>query len=172
MAVTLSLPVLALAAILQTTLVPLIFRVANGEPDLIFLIVLSWALHGRQDQTIVWAFVGGICADLLSAAPTGATVIGLLITIAIVGWLRSQVYRVGFVSHVGLVITGTLIHKTIYILLLSFVGFRVPILGALLNVVLPTLVYNLIAMVPIYLMVRSLQRRFGGDMASAVKVQG
>ncbi|MBL8134206.1 MAG: rod shape-determining protein MreD [Anaerolineae bacterium] len=170
MAVTLSLPIMALAAILQTTLIPLLFRVFNGEPDLVFLIVLAWSIHGRLDQTLVWAFVGGIFADLLSAAPTGATVVGLVLTVFAVAWLRSQVYRIGLISMLGLIVFGTLVHKTIYVLILSFTGYRMPILGALLNIVLPTVVYNLVLMAPLYWLTRRLQRSSGGDNPSAVRV--
>jgi len=167
MAVALSIPIMALIAVLQTTIMPQ-FRILGGEPDLAFLFVLGWSIHGRLDQTLIWAFVAGICADLLSAAPTGTSVVGLLLIVFWVAVLRSQVVRVGFISIIGLLIIGTFIHKITYMLILTGVGFQVSIITGLVYVALPTVVYNILFMVPIYRIMRFVQRRSGGDYTNTV----
>lgn len=163
MATTISLPIMALAAILQTTLMPQ-FRIFGGEPDLPFLIVLAWSVHGRFDQALVWAFVGGIMQDLLSAAPTGTSVVGLLLVVFMVTALRGQIYRVGILSILGLLAVGTLADKLVYIVIIGLAGHRVPILTGMLYVALPTLVYNILFMFPVYRFVRFVQRRTGGEI--------
>lgn len=171
MATTISLPILALAAILQTTVMPQ-FRILGGEPDLTFLIVLGWSIHGRLDQSVVWAFVGGIAQDLLSAAPTGTSVVGLLLTVFMVTAVKAQLYRVGFLSTIGLIVAGTLVHKLTYILIVSLTGLRVPIINGMLFVAVPTVVYNIVFILPVYRFVRFIQRRTGGEATTLVKFQG
>jgi rod shape-determining protein MreD len=158
---TLSFPILALAAILQTTVVPHLMRVLNAEPDLIFLIVLSWAIHAPLEQALVWALVGGIMADLLSSAPTGASVIGLVLMVGVVSILRTQVYSVGIFMMIALAGVGTIVHRVIYLLITTLDGTRPPIVSLLLLIMLPTLVYNLLLLFPIYRLTRFIQKRAG-----------
>ncbi|MDZ4771321.1 MAG: rod shape-determining protein MreD [Chloroflexota bacterium] len=159
MSTSLSIPILLLAAILQTTLVPVLLRVFNAEPDLIFLIVLSWSIHARTEVALLWAFVGGIAADLLSAAPTGASVVGLILAVSMVTALRGQLTSVGTFSLIGLTIAGTIVHKLTYLVIVGASGIRAPMVSGLLLIVLPTVVYNLIALLPVYHFSRFVQRR-------------
>lgn len=158
MSSSLSIPILILAAVLQTTVVPALMRAFNGEPDLIFLIVLSWSVKAPFEQALLWAFVGGISADLLSAAPTGTTVVGLALTVAMVSVLREQVVRVSLLWLIPLAVLGTVLHKTAYVIILALVGSGPPIAASLLAVGIPTLAYNMVALLPVYFLVRLAQR--------------
>ena len=46
-----SIPLIALAVVLQATFIPQI-RILGGEPDLVFLLVLSWSINGRLEQGV------------------------------------------------------------------------------------------------------------------------
>ena len=120
----LSLPILIIAAALQASFVPQI-RLLGGGPDLVFLLVIAWSINAELDDSIVWAFVGGIAQDLLSAAPTGTSVLGMLIIIFAVSGLGRQVYRIGIVILVGLVLGGTLLQQVIEMVIIWLVGFEV-----------------------------------------------
>lgn len=153
-----SLPLIALAVILQATVIPQI-RILGGEPDLVFLLVLSWSINGQLEQNVVWSFVGGITQDLLSAAPTGASVLGLIILVFGIDRLRQQVYRIGFMLIVGLVIAGTLLQKAVFMIVVAFAGFTIYPLDNLTYIILPTIAYNLLFIWPIYWLIRRIQRR-------------
>ena len=60
----LSIPLLGVAAALQASLMPQI-RLLGGEPDLVFLLVIAWAINRELEDGVIWAFVGGILLDLL-----------------------------------------------------------------------------------------------------------
>ncbi len=152
------LPLIALAVILQATVIPQI-RILGGEPDLVFLLVLSWSVNGRLEQSVIWSFVGGITQDLLSAAPTGASAVGLILLVFAVDRLKQQVYHIGVVLIIGLVIAGTILQKTVYMIVLAFTGFTIYPLDNLTYVILPTIAYNLVFMPPIYWLIRRIQRR-------------
>jgi rod shape-determining protein MreD len=154
----LSFPILALAAAAQATLLPQI-RLFNGQPDLVFLIVLAWSIHATPAQAIVWAFVGGIMQDLLSAAPVGTSTLGLLIVIALLEALRSQLARVGVFTYIGLVLVGGFLIKIVLLVVLIGAGFVVQPIGVFNSNILPSAAYNLVVMLPVYVVMRFIQRR-------------
>lgn len=146
-------PLLILAAVLQVTFVPQI-RVLNGEPDLIFLLVLAYALRAPLEEGVTWAFVGGILADLLSAAPTGMTALGLVLLVFATDRLRRQVAGVGFLTIIAVTLVGTLLVKVVTFIVLLLIGYGLSPFEALISNVVPTMAYNLILIFPIYLFVR------------------
>jgi rod shape-determining protein MreD len=153
-----SLPLIIFAVILQATVLAQI-RIFGGQPDLVFLMMLSWAINGRLEQNVTWAFVGGIAQDLMSAAPTGASVLGMLLLAFGIEQIRQQVYRIGFMLIIALVIVGTLLQKIVFMVVLAFNGFAVYPLENLTYVILPTIAYNLLFIGPIYWLIRRIQRR-------------
>ena len=163
----LSIPILALAAVLQVTVTPRI-NLFGGHPDLVFLLVVAWGLNSTLEEGLAWAFIGSLCTDLLSAAPLGTSAVGLVILIFLVHALRQQIYRVGVITLIWVALFGTFFQHVVIILILSLTGFA-PAFAAQLGYgvlvrgitafVFPTMVYNLIVILPIYGLVRRLQKR-------------
>ncbi len=153
-----SLPLIVLAVVLQSSVIPQI-RIFGGEPDLVLLLVLSWSVNGRLEQDVTWAFVGGIAQDLMSATPLGASVIGLVLLVFSIDQLKQQVYRIGFMLIIALVIVGTVLQKVMLMIIAGFSGFTVAPIQNLTYVILPTIAYNLIFIGPVYWIVRRIQRR-------------
>jgi rod shape-determining protein MreD len=143
---------------LQATLIPQI-RILGGQPDLVFLLVLSWSINGRLDQSVTWAFVGGIMQDLLSAAPTGASVVGMLLLIFGMERLKGQVFHIGLVLLVGLVIAGTVLQKAAFMIVAAFSGFTINPVANFTYIILPSIAYNLVFIWPVYWIIRRIQRR-------------
>lgn len=153
-----SFPVMAIVAVLQATIVPQI-RLLGGGPDLVYLTVLAWSIHADLDSSVVWAFVGGICVDVLSNNPTGTTSMGLLLTVFAVSGIGQQVYRIGIVILAGIVLLGTTIQQLTIMGILTLSGYDVQWLTSIGFVVAPTILYNLVLIWPIYWIVRRFQRR-------------
>jgi len=160
-----SVPLLALAAIIQATFIPQI-RILGGTPDLVFLLVLAWAIHAPLESAVTWSFTGGICQDLLSAAPMGTSVLGMIFLVFGIHFFRQQVYRITVILIVGLVLLGTLLQQLTIMVVLAATGFPPHFLDALGYVVLPTMVYNLVFFWPIYWFVRRLQRALVRERAT------
>jgi len=156
--VWLSFPILALAAAAQSTFMPQV-RVLNGQPDLVFLIVLAWAIHATPVQAVIWAFVGGIMQDLLSVAPLGTSTLGMILMIALLEGLRSQLARIGLITYIGLVLVGGFVIKIVLLIVLIFNGFSIQPVSTFTDNILPSVAYNLVVMLPIYAIVRFVQRR-------------
>lgn len=168
----LSLPILMLAAALQVTVMPQI-SVLGGRPDIVFLLVSAWSLNTSLEQGVVWAFVGGICKDLLSAAPIGTSIVGMLLIIFAIHAVRQQLFSVGFLTLVWVSVLGTVIQQLSILTILLLTGFQ-PIyadqlgygvvLGQIRLFIVPSIVYNLIGIIPIYWFVRAIQRALGTDL--------
>jgi len=158
----LSLPMLALAAILQSTFVPQI-RILGGGPDLVFLFVLAWALNTRLENGVTWAFVGGVLQDLLSAAPTGTSVLGMVILVFAINQINRQVYGVSLAVIAALVLAGTLLQQVMVMIVLRFSGFPINLIENFTYIVVPTMAYNFVLIWPIYWFVRRLQKRYTRD---------
>jgi len=155
----LALPILLMVVIAQVTVVPQI-RLLGGGPDLIFLAVLAWSINARLEEGIVWSFMGGVLHDLLSAAPTGTSTFGLLIVVFGISGIGSQVYRIGFLLLAGSVFVGTIIKQISGYFVLTLAGFSIDWLTTFGYVLIPTLIYNLVLIWPMYWVLRGIQRRF------------
>ncbi len=167
----LSVPILALAAILQVTIVPQ-FSLLGGRPDLVFLLVVAWALNSSLDEAIIWAFAGGILKDLLSINALGTSVVGMVLVVFGIYLVRQQIYRVGFLSIIWIVLLGTVFQLTTVFIILFVTGFQPAGIGTLgvtaivreiAYVIPPTIVYNLVSIFPIYWLVRRIQTRVAQD---------
>ncbi len=168
----LSLPVMLIVAALQVTVMPQI-SFLGGRPDLVFLVVVTWALNSPLEQAVLWAFVGGICKDLLSVAPLGTSVIGLLLIIFAIHLVRQQLFSVGIFTLIWVSILGTLIQEFCIFLILMLAGFQPQfadqlgysvIVNQFRLFIVPTIVYNLVGILPVYLVTRIIQRAVGTDL--------
>jgi rod shape-determining protein MreD len=161
----LSVPVLALAAVVQATFVPQI-RILGGGPDLILLFVLAWSLNSKLEHGVTWAFVGGIMQDLMSAAPTGVSTLGMLLIVFAIHLIRREVVTLGFVLTVTLVVAGTITYYLVFMVMLNAVGFQFRLIDSFGTIILPTLIYNLAFIWPVYWIARQLQRRVTGRVVA------
>jgi rod shape-determining protein MreD len=157
----LSLPILMLAAALQASVMPQV-RLWDGAPDLVFLIVLSWSVHAPLEESVTWALVGGIMQDLLSVSPLGLSSVGMIIVVFAVYYLSRQVQRIGFFLLVALVLAGSLFQQLVVWLLFALMGFTMNFPDDFGFVIVPTIIYNLALVWPVYGLVRLIQRRFVG----------
>jgi rod shape-determining protein MreD len=158
-----------IAVAIQTAIVPP-FSLLGGQPDLIFLLVVSWSLNAPLEQGVVWAFVGGLCKDLMSAAPLGTSTLGIILIVFGIRVVRLQIYSVGLFTLVWIVLLGTLIQQLLTFIIIMSAGFSPAfadqlgygiVLEEISYIILPTIVYNLVAIVPIYWFVRRIQQWIG-----------
>jgi rod shape-determining protein MreD len=161
----LALPILMVAVVLQIGFLPNIFG-GLAQPELVLLIVLSWAVHAEWEQAIFWAFVGGIMQDLMSPTPVGASVITPLLIIFAIKWLESSIYRFNIIFLVGFVIFGTILHHLILVLVLGFTGYPTNIPNVVRLTTLPTIAYNLAGILPVYFVLRRIQKRIPKPQAA------
>ncbi len=145
----LSLPVLLIAAVLQSTVVPEI-RIGNGGPDLILMLVLAWTLLADIEEGLYWAVIGGIFQDLINGVPTGTSALALVVVAFGVNMVVGQVGRHNIPVPLLVAVAGTVAYQLLLAVLLTVLGHSVSIVYMLTHVTLPTGLFNVILMLPIF----------------------
>ncbi|MBN1964744.1 MAG: rod shape-determining protein MreD [Anaerolineae bacterium] len=145
----LSIPVLAVAVIIQSTVMPEI-RLGGAMPDLVYLLVLAWSLLAGFERGVTWALVGGVLQDLVSSLPLGTTALSLVLLTFVLSLLVGQVNPRNLIYPAVIAAGGTVVLHGVTLLVLGIAGQALPFLDTLTYVTLPSLVYNLIVMIPLY----------------------
>jgi rod shape-determining protein MreD len=150
-------PILILAAILDATLMAEL-RIGGGAPDLVFLLVVSWALLSTVQEAMLWAVIGGVLKDTLSVAPLGTSALGMVVVVFVADSLFGDVRRNNLVIPPVVAAVGTVVYHLGILAVLGLVGYGVPISEGLLYVTLPTVIYNLILVLPVFRVVGLIHR--------------
>lgn len=142
-------PLLLVAALLNAT-VMVELRVGNGAPDLVLLLVVSWALLADVQEALFWAVVGGVMQDLFSVAPLGASALGLVVVAFAADAAFGDVRRTNMLVPPVVAVAGTVVYHLGLIVVLRLAGYAVPLGEALAYVTLPAMIYNGLLILPVF----------------------
>lgn len=149
MSLQLGFPLMLLAAMVQSTVLPRL-RIFGGQPDLVLLLVLAWAILDHESEGMVWAFVGGLLLDLLSGAPLGLSALLMVPITYLIGLTEAQVYRGSVAFSLLLTAGGVFAYHILYLLLLNvLVGYPVVWAASFWYVTMPSALFDVILIVPI-----------------------
>jgi rod shape-determining protein MreD len=140
-------PVIALLAILQTSLVSHL-RLLEGRPDLVLLAVVAWALTGRGNEAMVLGFVGGLFLDAFSVVPLGVSSAAYVIVAAIASYSEGQFWGINPIMQLAAILVGSMVYYATIIITLVAIGQPVDLQVALGRIVLPSLFVNLLLTLP------------------------
>ena len=177
----LALPVLGLSAALTASVLPhvidLLFALVGsvapalsntgGQLSLVMLFVLCWSVHADLAESLIWAVVGGLALDLLSVLPLGATSIALVLMAFAVNSAARQLLRVRLIFLAAITPLATLFLAAWTLVALALLGYGYDILVYARLTLLPTMLLNLLAVLPLYGLTRILQRRLKGGLQAA-----
>lgn len=147
------LPLLAFAAVLQATLLNQ-FRVFGGTLDLVLLLCLNWTFVGEWRSGTIWALMGGVCLDLLSGGPFGANALVLVLVAYGASLSEGRFYSSHVLLPLASALLGTVMYHGLYLLILAVSGHTVDWVLSLSQVTLPTVLLNILFMLPVYQFVR------------------
>jgi|GEM_PF-245288 len=139
----------------------------RGQLSLVMLLVLCWSLHASLTEGFVWALVGGIALDLLSVLPLGTTSAALLIMVYGINRLSQHLLRARIVLLLAMAAVATLVMAAYTYAALVLLGYTYDLWAVGRFVLLPTLLYNLVAVLPLFAIVRFFQRRLEGGLLVA-----
>jgi rod shape-determining protein MreD len=151
-------PFLALLAIFQATAAPQI-RIANGSLNLLLLCVMSWEQIEARGEGYVWAFIGGVVLDLIGGGPFGASILALLAATFVASQLGGGLFRDRLLLPLVTAVAGTFAYNGVYLILLRIFGIPVNLVDALVQVVLPSALLNLLASPIVARLMLALHRR-------------
>ena len=177
----LSIGVLGLAAALSVSFLPhfIAFIVAllgiftpvlnnsRGQLSLVMLLVICWSARSSLGDGFVWALVGGIMLDLLSILPIGTSSAALVLIVFVVNGVAQQLLRLRILFLLAITALATLFMSAYTLAALILLGNSYDIAALIRFMLLPTMIYNLVAVLPLYALVRMAQRRLEGGLQIA-----
>jgi hypothetical protein len=131
----------------------------SGNVDLLLLVVAAWGLQERVRAAWIWGVVASLLAGLVSGVPWYIYLIGYL---SVVGLARSLVHRIWqapLLAMFAVTFIGTL-----ELLMLTYaqrIILEVPLaIGEVFSqIVLPTVLLNLLIAIPVHALIRDLAGR-------------
>lgn len=153
---------LAMVALWQATVAPHLI-ILGARPDLMLLTVVSWSVLRGVREGVVWGFVGGLCLDLFSGASFGLSALVLMAVGLFSGLGERAITRGRVVLPVIAALVATPVHGFLYLALLYIAGYKVSWFDTLLRVMLPTMIFNGLLIIPVYTLLRWLRHRTGRE---------
>jgi cell shape-determining protein MreD len=146
---------LAIAAVLQSAVLsrmPLL----NGLVDLIMLVLISWCLQKSIRHAWGWGFLAALFASIISGLPVGAAPLAYIMVCGVTIYAKSRFGEIRLLLILALAIIGTLIIHVISVASISLTGTLLPLDQAFNLVTLPSILLNLLAAIPVYMIIRDI----------------
>ena len=150
-------PFLALAAIIQITLLPQI-PIFGYKPDLALALVVAWALLAPVGEAAVWGFIVGIFLDLASGLPFGIHTLALTTLGWLIGWGQATFFRGNLLAPPLAIIAATLVHNVIVLGILALFNGQINWGDYLLRVTLPSAILNALVLPLVYFPLQRIAR--------------
>ena len=157
MSVWILVPLLAVTAIIQTTLLPQI-PIFGYKPDLALALVVAWALLAPIGEAAVWGFIVGIFLDLASGLPFGIHTLTLTTLGWLIGWGQTTFFRGNVLAPPIAIVLATLVHNVIVLGILTMLNWQIDWVDYLLRVTLPSAILNALILPLLYLPLQRLAR--------------
>ncbi|MFZ4826280.1 MAG: rod shape-determining protein MreD [Phototrophicaceae bacterium] len=151
-----ALVLLLFGALLNSSAIPHL-RIQGGGADIVLVILSIWIVGATLQESIMWAFVGGMLQDLLSLYPLGSTSLGYIMMVFLLDRILDTVRLPHWLGMVICVVLATLIKETMLVVVGLLVGLATQLDRAFLNMLFITLLYNVALSLIAYPIVRMLQ---------------
>jgi len=136
-----TLPLLTAVALIQSTVLSRV-SVLGARPDLMLLVVLTWAVVRGLDEGLMWAFIGGLIVDLLSGGPLAGTALALVAAAYLAGQSLGEEVGSEVVRLVILGVLGALTYHVTLLVVLGWTGHPVSWGFSLTRVAGPSVILN------------------------------
>ena len=146
------------AMVLQNSIVSRL-QMLYGAADLVLLVLISWILQSGERRHWPLGLLAGLLMGISSAVPVWVPVIGYVSFTLIVTWIQQRVWQVPIWLLVISTFFGTFMIYGLEILYRWLTAVQLDLLQVLNVVLLPSLVLNMIIVLPVYAFVGELTKR-------------
>ncbi len=150
-------PLLAIVALVQTTILPMLIP-GPVRPDLMLMLVVGWGVVHGSGQATLWGFGGGLMLDLVSGTPFGLHALSLGAIGFLADALQTNFFRSNVFIPIATIFIATLMVYIGQAAALQALGATVPWPVYIFNIVLPTAILNTVLMPLMYWILRRLDR--------------
>jgi len=145
------------ATLFQTTVSPYL-EISGVHPDLVLVLVIGWVALRGWGEGVVWALIGGLSLDFMSAAPFGLFTLCLILTAFVANLVHGLTFGSSIVLPLSLTFPLSLLFNGIALLLLAFGGRSVIWGEALVTVLIPAAIFNTVSMLLVFPLLYLLNR--------------
>jgi rod shape-determining protein MreD len=147
--------VIFVLAIIETSFLPAALG-TFPRPNLVLIATAAWAAM-RGNEGFLWAAYGGLLLDVLSGAPFGSNMAGLVLGNTLAILLDRVPIPFQIIRVTNWVAVTTVVYYIVLLLVLAFSGRPYNISLAFTNVILPALLINPVLSIPTYFVLSRLQ---------------
>jgi len=147
--VIVGLPILAVAAFIQVGFFGQI-RLMGGTSDLILLCLIAWSINDRSKYSWILTIAGGLIMSYVSAMPMNGYLWMYLVIWLMIRFIKMRVWQMPLILMLFVTIVGTMLISVGTLALLFIQNASVNYLDAFQQIIVPSLVMNLLLSIPIY----------------------
>jgi len=140
---------IVIAIIIQSTLLPLV-GVKGICPDLLLVLVVSYALLSGKEKGVGMGFFAGLLQDLAFGSIFGINTLSKLATGYVCGLAERKVFKEHVLLPVVATAVATVFNGLFMLMVLYMLGYKVDIVSALMNNLVPLVGYNVIIAIPVH----------------------
>ena len=141
--------ILAIAGFLQVGFFGQI-RLMNGTSDLIMLCIVAWSINERSKYSWILVIAGGLMMSYVSAMPMNGYLWMYLAIWFIIRFIKMRVWQMPLMLMLFVTILSTLLISVGTLALLFIQNASVSYPDAFRQIIIPSLVMNLLLSIPIY----------------------
>lgn len=153
-----TLPLLALAAIIQITWLPHV-SIFGYKPELALVLVVAWGMLAPVGEAAVWGFIVGVFLDLASGLPFGMHMLALTMLGWVIGWVQTTFFRGNLLAPPIAMIAATVVYHLVLLGLRALFNTPIDWLAYLARITLPTAILNALILPVIYFPLRYVAQR-------------
>lgn len=138
-----------ITVIIQSTILPLI-AFKGISPDMLLVIVVSYALLTGKEKGFGVGFFSGLIQDLAFGNIFGINTLSKMAVGYFFGLAERKVFKEKVLLPLVATAVATLVHSCVMFIVLFLLGYKVDLLNAIMNNVLPLVGYNMLIAIPVH----------------------
>ena len=164
--ILIAIPVLVLTVILQTSIASRI-KLLSGNVDLVLLVVVAWALQERARGAWIWGVGASLLVGLVSGVSFYIYLVGYLSVVALARLLVHRIWQAPLLVMFAVTLIGTLELLMLTFIYRTLVEVRLVLSEVFLQIVLPTILLNLLLAIPVHAIIHDLASRLYPEKEAA-----
>jgi hypothetical protein len=153
MGVAIAFPTILILMILQTTFAKQI-TLLNGSADLILVWLAAWGIQRQVKNIWLWVAFASLIVMLVSAIPWYVPLISYFSVALCARVITRNLWQAPLLGMFLTTIIGSLIMYMLSFIILKFTGSIIDFQQSLIQVIIPSVLLNLIISLPLYLLAK------------------
>lgn len=157
MGIVIAFPILFILLLLQTTIFSQI-TLLSGSIDLVLIWLAAWTIQGQVKSSWIWMILAGIFVSYVTAIPWPVIFISYAGATAAARMINKRVWQSPLLMMFFVTIFGSLLLYTLSFMALVIDGVNIQLDTALIEVIIPSILMNLLFAIPVYAIARDTAR--------------